>query len=274
VVAKARRWGVKITRLDVVAPFVPLLIATRLRAPTAGQATVDILEACECFAFRVYAWGEWRSHTGQGALHRLANQRYAGTLDDVGLLDQLRGLLHWYHAEHAFAAELQEQALDKDNDWYGWSALRYFLYEWEEKCARGASVPLSWDQVSKEDLAKTVEHILPQSPSGAYWQQHFNAAERRRYTHDIGNLVLTQYNPSLSNKGFVEKKGHTGSGKRDYANSNIVSERALASLGQWDAATLRARRTQIVAWAKQRWGVAPSSAASPPPHADDDESVD
>ena len=269
-VGKARRWGEKISRMWVLAPFVPMLIATRLRAPAEAQATIDLLELCERFAFRVYRWGEFRSHTGQSRLFHLAHRRYNQEITDADLLDQLRGLLHYYNGELAFAEELKEQALDEHNDWYQWTGLRYFLYEWEQHCAQGAAVPLSWGEVTNEDLAKTVEHILPQSPTAEYWQQHFGVADRKRYTHDIGNLVLTQYNPSLSNKGFDDKKG-LGSTARCYANSGIASERALASLTQWDVATLKARRAKIVEWALGRWSVKGSAVAVTPVHAEDDD---
>lgn len=270
---QARRWGEKISRMWVIAPFVPLLIATRLRAPIDGQMTVDLLELCERYAFRVYRWGERRSNTGQSTLYQMARERYDEKLSVTDLLARLRGLLHWYHGEHHFAAELQEQPRDEDNDWYHWSGIRYFLYEWEEQCAGGAAVRLSWDQVSKEELAKTVEHILPQSPTDPYWQSHFTDDERKRYTHDIGNVVLTQYNPSLSNKGFDDKKGAPGPAQRCYANSSITSERELASLAQWDVAALKARRQRIIDWARVRWGVSGPAVAAAAPLADDDETA-
>jgi malate synthase len=96
------------------------------------------------------------------------------------------------------------------------------------------------------------------------------AADRARYTHDIGNLVLTAYNPSLGAKGFSAKKGTAGQA-RCYATSQLKSEQRLAALPQWDVATLKARRAEIVAWAKDRWALAEPPAASVEVVPDDEE---
>ncbi|MEZ4406195.1 MAG: DUF262 domain-containing HNH endonuclease family protein [Polyangiales bacterium] len=267
---EARRWGEKIARMWVVAPFVPLLIATRLRNPTDGQVIVDLLKMCETFAFRVYRLGGLKSNTGQSNLYQQAHLRYDGKTDDAKVIENVRGLLHWYHGEHKIPERLAEKPRDEDNNWYEWYGLRYFLYEWEEHRAGAIGVKKPWHDVITPSLAETVEHILPQSATDPYWQQHFTDAERKRYTHDLGNLVLTQYNPSLSNRDFDTKKGMPAHGEKCYANSNLASERELASLKEWNVTELKKRRQAMVEWAITRWG-APRPAAPPIAPLPDDE---
>ena len=267
--AESRRWGDKITRMWAIAPFLPLLIATRLRAPQDGAETAALLCLLERYAFRIYRWGEMRSHTGQSTLYVLAHKRFRDELDSAALCAQIRGLLQRYNSEAAFEAQLQEQPRDEDNNWFAWSGIRYFLYEWEEHCAAPGAVQVPWQTLSKEELAKTVEHILPQSPADPAWR-HFTVADRARYTHDIGNLVLTAYNPSLGAKGFSAKKGAPGQA-RCYATSQLKSEQRLAALSEWDVATLKARRAEIVAWARERWAVTEPPATSVEVVADDED---
>jgi hypothetical protein len=44
----------KLRRVKVVAPFLPLLIAARLRFPSEGQRYLELVQLCEVFAFRVH----------------------------------------------------------------------------------------------------------------------------------------------------------------------------------------------------------------------------
>src|SRR5581483_7971139 len=131
---------------------------------------------------------------------------------------------------------------------------KYFLYEYEESLAGKEAPRLLWDDLERLDLEKTIEHILPQKPTDAYWTERFDAAARRKWTHDIGNLCLTAHNASYGNKSFPDKKGSAGV-SRCYANSNLFMERALAKLPDWDEAALVERRKAIVEWALRRWHV-------------------
>ena len=49
----------KLERINVVATFLPLLIAIRLRFPDDGQKYLAALRLCEVFAFRVYRLLDW-----------------------------------------------------------------------------------------------------------------------------------------------------------------------------------------------------------------------
>lgn len=50
----------------------------------------------------------------------------------------------------------------------------------------------------------TIEHIMPQTLN-ANWK-HIPAKEHKKYLNTLGNLTLTAYNSSLSNRAFLEKK--------------------------------------------------------------------
>ncbi len=150
-----------------------------------------------------------------------------------------------------------------DDVWYGWSGLKYFLYEFEEHLAAGKDTHLTWERVTKANDEKTIEHILPRTPKDAYWKERFNTQQRRLYTDDIGNLRLTFDNSSYSNKPFPEKRGKldlTAQPEdwfkdRCYAKSSVRMEQALAAFKEWNEKAFLQRRKQIVDWALQRWHV-------------------
>lgn len=248
----------KLVRMRLVAPFVPLLIAVRLRFPEDPEAYLKVVSLCEKFAFRVYSWRRARSDTGVTTLYRLSYELYLG-YDLDGVLDELRRALLRYCSDARFR---QRFVIQEENDWYSWSGIKYFLYEYEEHLAQVKKLPVKmpWEDVDQRQKQDTVEHILPQTPEeGGYWTQRFSPEMRRKYTHDIGNLCLTYHNPCLGNRPFLEKVGAPGK-DAGYVNSILFTEKQLAGLGDWDEGALLARRKEIEAWALERWHV-----ETPPP---------
>lgn len=130
-----------------------------------------------------------------------------------------------------------------------------------ERLAGDKAVLLSWEKVEQRDLAKTIEHILPQTPTDEYWQARFTSEEVDRLLHDLGNLVLTEDNSSYLNHSFDRKRGATGTRKPNgdlvacYANSILFQERALAAVPEWTPVAISQRRTDLLTWARQRWHV-------------------
>ena len=59
--------------------------------------------------------------------------------------------------------------------------VRYFLYEYEEHLCKGETPRLAWDVLDRLDLEKTIEHVLPQTPTDVYWTEQFDAAARERW---------------------------------------------------------------------------------------------
>lgn len=251
----------RLGRMRLVAPFLPLLIATRLRYPGDAGRSQEVVDLCERFAFRVYQFRGLRSDTGQSTLFRLGYNLYNGTTFDAVVAD-LRRSLHGYCSDQQFAARFVLG--DEPGDWYGWGGLRYLLYEYEEHLATQQKLPVKmpWEEIDRRDKKDTVEHVLPQHPAETgYWVDHFTPEQRRKYTHDIGNLCLTYYNPTLGNKPFPEKRGRLGQ-PNTYAESYLFSERELAACDEWTEAELLARRERIQDWALWRWHV---DAAPPQP---------
>lgn len=98
----------------------------------------------------------------------------------------------------------------------------------------------------------TIEHIMPQNENlsdewkkelGTEWERIHN-----EYLHRLGNLTLTGYNPSLSDRPFSEKKTITGG----FANSPLRLNQGLAQMEKWDEQAIQNRSESL---AKQIVGV-------------------
>lgn len=248
-----KRWSAKLIRTNVVAPFLPLLIATRRRFAEQADKYLELVQLCESFAFRVYRLLERRADAGQGELFRIGFQLNRGDLSLAQAFLDMRLTLLRFSPNIGF-----EQALRKDHyDWYEWAGLKYFLYEYEEHLARkkGALPKVPWDQVRRRERGDTIEHIYPQTPTDGYWLERFDPGLGPVILHDLGNLSLTKDNASYGNRPFPEKRGTAGSENPCYATSPFFMERELSAMGDWTPDFVRARHERLAVWAEERWKV-------------------
>jgi len=243
------RLSKKLLRLGPRATFLPLLIAVRLKARDRGKTYLRTIELCEKFDFRIYQWRRYRSNAAQTRFFRIANQFY-NCPDPQWLERELLKVNHHYCSNERLLSHYDE---GMDN-WYVWGGLSYFLYEYEQHLAGGREVKIAWEDLERRKKERTIEHILPQTPNHPYWEKRFSQEDLNRWTHDIGNLTLTQDNSSLGNKSFIDKKGGPGD-KGTYADSALFAERELAKEKEWTPNSIQKRKERIKAWAMERWYV-------------------
>jgi hypothetical protein len=247
----AKQWVEKTHRLGVLAPFVPLLTACRVRWARTPDRFIELTKMLERLSFRLYRIEGYRSQAARSALFRLGSEVWQGTLSTDATFERLRGVASNYLRGNAWRFFVQPDA-----NWYQWSGLRYFLYEYEEYLSdqdrKRPAIGWEFFQASGDT---TVEHILPQTPEKEYWKSRFAPKEIELHLHDIGNLCLTEDNSVYSNKTFPDKKGHAGQG-RCYANANLFQERELCQLEDWTPESVIARKRRLIEWAYQRWHIA------------------
>lgn len=244
-------WNEKLVRIGVTETFLPLLMATRTRWPSESKKYLEIVKLCELFAFRVYSVAGSRSNSRQAALFTIAYEVAHGMEFDDAVRRVKQEMTPWVNSR--FDDEMNPEK--PDDNWYWWPGLIYFLYEYEQHLtsAKGVSPKVSWEAVESEE---SIEHVLPQTITNQpYWQQYFNTDTHKEYVHDIGNLVLTRDNSSLSNKPFPDKKGTIDAGWSCYATSSLFQERELALQDDWTPEAIDERRARLFAWAKERWHV-------------------
>jgi len=242
----------KLLRIGNISPFLPILIALRLKYPHDYELYERALDLIEKYAFRIFRLHERRSNTGQASLLKRGNELFCSEIKPERMLRRIKSKLLEYSPDKDYVAEFE---LGRKN-WYEFSGLKYFLYEYEEHLAKGRAVQLPWEQVQKKDKKETIEHILPQDASNEYWKKRWEPQQQiQKYLHDIGNLTLTLDNSSYGNKSFLDKKGKPGT--KGYWNSNMFQERMLARWEDWTEKELLERRMEIVDWALDRWKVEP-----------------
>lgn len=256
----------KLLMIGVVSSFLPVLMAVRSTNPDDYELYLDFLKVCERFAFRVYRFSGKRANTGQSTLFRYGYELFHNETDAVECGNGIKSLTAYYSPNREFEKELELGS----RNWYGWTGLKYLLYEYEQHLAGKKPVQISWIELINRDKKDTIEHILPQTPEKDYWRTKWNKEERKLATHDIGNLILTFDNSVYSNKGFHEKKGDLTT-KNGYANSVIFMEKEIAKYQEWTFAEFTRRRNEVVEWIKQRWHIEEQTEAIVPVGEEDPE---
>lgn len=130
-------------------------------------------------------------------------------------------------------SELRSGVLSGPFYWRGRSNQRAFVLRRLER---------HLDSKEPVDLSTlTIEHVLPQTPSDDWWQVltaeavgEDAIAVHAQIVHTLGNLTLTGYNPTLSNRPFHEKRSHL-------ISSGVLMNQEIAKEAVWNATAIRAR---------------------------------
>ena len=98
----------------------------------------------------------------------------------------------------------------------------------------------------------TIEHVLPQGANlPVQWKQMLGGAAsaarvQSEHVHRLGNLTITGYNSTLSNKSFEEKKHRKDSAGRPIGYANGLSLNAfLMATETWGPDEIEARTRML-----------------------------
>lgn len=110
--------------------------------------------------------------------------------------------------------------------------LRYILIEIENSKRNSEEKINFWEKLSKTKFVWELEHILPQNPrKDSDWFTFFkNEKEMKKEVHKIGNITLSAYNPSLSNRSFSEKSNLENGG---YKSNKVKINDFVAKQDIW-----------------------------------------
>ncbi len=89
-------------RANVVAAFLPLLIATRNTFAEDAAKYQAVVDLCERYAFRVYRLLERRADAGQGELVRIGYELQSKSIDFDSALRRMRTALHSFCPDNRF----------------------------------------------------------------------------------------------------------------------------------------------------------------------------
>jgi uncharacterized protein with ParB-like and HNH nuclease domain len=97
--------------------------------------------------------------------------------------------------------------------------------------------------VDFRDPKITIEHIMPQTLSSTWEKELGNNSEEihKTYLHNIGNLILTEFNSEMGNKSFQYKKTMLNSSSLNY-RLDIISNQ------NWNEQSILEHRDKMISW--------------------------
>jgi hypothetical protein len=239
--------------------FEPLIMAAIQKRVTQEQL-VKLLASAERFVFLVGRVCQRRSDAGDSELYRLASHLYwdVTSLHDVAntISDRTND---FFRIDKAVVG--MRDLFDRDEGFYSWSGLKYFLFEYEQKLRQDAGMEsgrLNWGEFaqSKKDHV-TIEHIYPQTAKSPDWPSFSDLPKKQRdaLLNSLGNLLplSTSRNAKFSNRPFAAKK-KDDDGVQGYFNGSY-SEIKVAQRDDWTPDTIKDRGMTMLAFLERRWGI-------------------
>lgn len=245
----------RLLELGRVANVLPVLIAAQMEhGDDEPEKMVDIVEACETLAFRVYAIDGRRSDTGRGKLVRLSHNIH--TDDEHGFedtTDRLDEITRNYTADERFIRKL------RDPEFYNSVTsqdTRYLLYHYGQnlEAAVGEHVEHNLSQILSPDFE--VEHILARKLD----EKAIPADLREEfvdYVHRLGNLTTASeyWNKTYGNLPFEDKKIAKAGREKAYESSSLRAQRVLSKFDEFGKDEIEKREDEIIEFALNKWNV-------------------
>ena len=245
-----------VNRIGREANLIPLMMATYQKFQNHGEKLGLIFGLIETFSFRILLQGR-NSNAGRSKAFSLAAEVTNGTVDVDDCLCRVKSnLIEYYCNDSAVRKELD----DLDENFYEWSGIRFFLWEYERWLARNQSFPFNWQEFSKHEKEQTIEHILPKGDNtldNPDWSAAFTKEEWLTRRNSLGNLAicLPGWNSSLGNKSFNSKKGNSSTAPDAiaYINSTFPGLRQIAAEPVWNSQAIEERQRKLAEFAMERW---------------------
>lgn len=261
-------WIQRLNRLGM-AYFRPLLMAI-LKNFDDPEQRINIFKEIERFIFVVFRLTQARSNYRSSEFSNAVRAVDCGDMDLEELRVRLRKRMSFtFTDENNFAIDdfylLLQKKFENGQGYYGWSGLRYFLYEYELGLLSGSrQKKVDWADLLKTPKDKiSIEHIYPQSETPAWKPPFIDICEqdRKAYRNSLGNLLLlsSAINSSLQNVAFAEKKkpkhNRDGSKLRNGYSDGSHSEIEVSYYEDWGPVEIRERGMRLLEFMEKRWDV-------------------
>lgn len=270
-----RLWLDRLNRIGI-SYFRPLITSSLLKKGIQASERVELFKKIERFIFLAFrcmsALSNYKNSEFYGSARRVLTGEQ--TISEVmsKLDEHIKYTFIHTESDVLFNSDYLYNALNRKFEsgegFYSWGGLRYFLFEyeyslWQASASRRAA-PNWFDSEGLEKGQISIEHILPQTPDNAYWQEKFqNIADNKMkyYQGTLGNLLLLNQsiNSSLQNDSFPDKKmvkkDAQGNIIRQGYSNGSYSENQVANNMDWTPDTIKERGLSLLSFMESRWGL-------------------
>lgn len=248
--------------------FRPLVMVI-LKSVSVEAERLEVFAKIERFIFIAFRIGTSKSNYRSSEFYRLARELNRGVINLNDIKTRLDTSLAYLFDKDARTLRVDEfysilvKKYDNKTGYYGWSGLRYFLYEYEYKLlADSRQSKVEWTDLLKSSNDRiSIEHVYPQTHAEA-WDPAFGDVadqDRKAYGGALGNLLLLSMsiNSSLQNDSFEDKKkpkfDAQGKKSRNGYSDGSHSEIEVAANSTWGPNEIRDRSLKLLKFMEQRW---------------------
>jgi len=263
-----RQWIDRLNRIGI-GYFRPLVMAV-LKNVKSEKDRISLFRKIERFIFINFRMNFVMSNYGSSEFYNAARALDRGEIKIERIIAQLEERLSYtFHPDRTFRSNDFYNNLYKKfksgSGYYGWSGLRYFLYEYESSLLSvSRQKKVDWNDLLKSEKDRiSIEHIYPQTET-ADWATLFTDITKEHhkyYVATLGNLLLlsTSINSSLQNDSFKEKKyaKYDTSGKkiRNGYSDGSHSEIDVSQNDMWGPDQIKTRGITLLKFMEDRWSL-------------------
>ena len=261
-------WIDRLNRIGMVY-FRPLVMAI-LKQDWEPAERVRVLREIERFIFLDFRVKMARTTHGSSEFYNMARAVDENRATADTIIESLnRRLEYAFNDDGSFRIgsfkELLVKWFKEGGGYYGWSGLRYFLYEYELSLLNDSrQKKVHWNDLLKTGKDQiSIEHIYPQTESPE-WEAPFAGIPvevRKYYQGSLGNFLLLSrsINSSLQNDGFASKKqpkfNEAGRKIRNGYSDGSHSEIEVAQNESWGPEQIRQRGLKLLDFMETRWNI-------------------
>jgi uncharacterized protein with ParB-like and HNH nuclease domain len=266
-----KNWLLRLNRIGM-GYFRPL-VTSMLLSIESEEERLKIYAEIEKYIMIIFKLSGYKSNAGDSIFYNAARELYYGSITTQTILQMLRKEINERAIVEGTSNQIKvyfENIIKKQfNDgwgFYGWSAIRYFLYEYEQHLTRSTGhSDLNWNSFTKFEKDKlSIEHILPQTADDKYWKSNFKGQSEKKMGFlkgSLGNLLplSASINSSLQNQPFPLKKepvkDKDGNVLRAGYKNGSHSERRVAVIEDWTPEAILDRGLLLLKFMEKRWDI-------------------
>ncbi|MBP1629585.1 MAG: hypothetical protein H6Q15_478 [Bacteroidetes bacterium] len=264
-------WLDKLNRIGI-SYFRPLILSSFVNKACTEKHRVELFKAIERFIFLVFRINKTSSSWRSSDYLRAAKSLYWDEININDVINWLNNDLYWLFDENTssfnyigFYELMSKKFKSEGSGFYGWNAIRYFLYEYEESLIpNNRSHKIHWNDFKNYGDLISIEHILPLTDDNEYWKKMFKSESKKQKEYckgSLGNLLSLSIsiNSSLQNSSFPNKKkilkNEKGKTIRNGYENGSYSEQQVARYDNWDYSTIKERGLMLLEFMEKRWGI-------------------
>lgn len=265
---KEQDWIDRLNRVGMVY-FRPLVMAI-LKRDEAPSNRVQLFKKIERFIFVAFRLSFARANYRSSEFYNAARALDRGEIGFEEISQKLdKDLAYTFNDDRTYRDDdfynLLFKKFKSGSGYYGWSGIRYFLYEYELSLLAGSvQKKVDWNDLLKTENDKiSIEHIYPQTET-AEWAKSFKDVKKKdrvAYGATLGNLLLLSaaINSSLQNDSFAAKKcakyDTSGQKLRNGYSDGSHSEIEVSENESWGPAEIQKRSLVLLRFMEKRWSL-------------------